>query len=230
MTCQSLLLIRGLNELCLPSSTLKSDFPAPQAFTVDLAACKAHCAALLLRLFSSKEGWRQTIFSKNHGLKKKSALFHSHFSFCNKNSIPYVRTLVCSSSVLNQKTEKVCFFFPANDLCEMKRHTPKYQPLYLCRQGYERALEQQAVLKYHIQRLRSWYAEKWIQQKHFLLNNKRFVCRCRRLHRLRFVPVHLLLSLPIVSSCVVLLVLLMHSKSMMPFRIYLSLSPGDDPY
>lgn len=82
MTCQSLLLIRGLNELCLPSSTLKSDFPAPQAFTVDLAACKAHCAALLLRLFSSKEGWRQTILKKKkteHGLKKVCSLPLSFF-------------------------------------------------------------------------------------------------------------------------------------------------------
>lgn len=47
---------RGLNELRLPRSSRETDFPAPQAFTVDLAACKARGAALLLSLFSYKEG------------------------------------------------------------------------------------------------------------------------------------------------------------------------------
>lgn len=34
--------------------------PAPQAFTLDLAACKAPCAGLLLRLHSLAEGWIPT--------------------------------------------------------------------------------------------------------------------------------------------------------------------------
>lgn len=39
-------------------------FLAPQAITVHLAACKGNCTALLLRLFSSVEGWRHTVLKK----------------------------------------------------------------------------------------------------------------------------------------------------------------------
>lgn len=57
-------------------------FPAPQAITVHLAACEGNRTALLLRLFSSVEGWRlgwHTVLKK--GLFY-SILFHSTPCVC----------------------------------------------------------------------------------------------------------------------------------------------------
>lgn len=51
-------------------------------------------------------------------------------------------------------------------MISFKQRHPKYQPLYLCRQCYGFALHHYALLKCHIQRLRSWYAEERIRQKH----------------------------------------------------------------
>lgn len=86
----------------------------------------------------------------------------SFFSY----SIPYVCSLLWSYFLCRIKPPPQKSISSANDFSQAKKRHPKYQPLYLCRRCYEFALQHRAVLKCHFQRLRSWYAEKRIQQKH----------------------------------------------------------------
>lgn len=152
MTCQSSLLIRVLNELSLPLCTLESDFQLPR----QLQFIWLRARETALPYFSDSSAL----------LKVEDTLYLKRIYSIPFYSIPYVCSLVWSYFLCWIKAREKKCISSANDLSQAEKRHPKYQPLYLCRRCYEFALQHHAVLKCHIQRLRSWYAEERIQQKH----------------------------------------------------------------
>lgn len=126
MTCQSSLLIAGLNELCLSVCTPQSDFQLPR----HLQLIWLHAKHTALPYFSaslsgSVEGWRQTIVFN-------FILFYIFISvvllvFC---------SLLWSLCVLNQNIAKKKTYFFSKWSLSSKKETLKYKPLYRYRRWY----------------------------------------------------------------------------------------------
>ena len=184
--------------------------------------------------------------------KKGGGLFYSIlFPFLNYMFVANSGPIFCAESqpgkdvFLRRKKKK--------DLCVAEKKDTQNISLCIFADGVmSLLLQRHAVLKCHIQRLRSWYAERRIQQRRSGpdtcqgaggIKHKEWsgVCLITKGLCAVFVPAAAVCSstslstlspksLPIVRLCVVLLVLMMHGKSMELFRIYLSLSPGRDPY
>lgn len=156
MTCQSSLLIRALNELFLPVCTLEFDFQVPR----QLQFIWLHARETALLYFSGSTALlkgRHTVLKKGLFIPFYSILFHMTVS-------KSIHVFYAES-----KPEKKCIS-SANNLTEAQKRHQKYQPLCLCTLCYEFVLQHHAALKCHIQRWRSWYAEKRIQQKHSRLD------------------------------------------------------------
>lgn len=145
MTCQSSLLIRVLNELCLPVCTLKSDFQLPR----HLQLIWLHAKHAALPYFSGSSA----LLLKTNCSKKKVLFFSVLFFFY---YIPYV--CVADFGAPAESKHKNCIS-SANDRSQAAKRCPKYQPLYLCWRCYAFVLQHHPVLICHIQRERSWYAE-----------------------------------------------------------------------
>lgn len=246
MTCQSSPLIRVVNELCLPACTLKSDFQLPRQLQFIWLHAKQTALPYFSGSSSSVEGWRQTVLKKKR--KKESVLFH-FISF----SVLYVCRLLRSHFLCWITARKRCVSLKKKKIFVRQKKGTQNISLCISADGVmSLLLQRHAVLKCHIQRLRSWYAEKRIQQKRSGpdtcqgaggIKHKEWssVCLITKGLCAVLVPAAAVCSstslstlspksLPIVRLCVVLLVLMMHGKSMELFRIYLSLSPGHDPY
>lgn len=141
MTCQSSLLIGVLNELCLPVCTLESDFQLPR----QLQFIWQYAGETALPYFSDSSA----VLNVKDTLRLKGSIIFYFILFC---SICLWPSLIIFS-MLNQSLKK--WISSANDLSQAEKRHPKYQSLYLCRRCYEFALQHHAVLKCHIQRLRS---------------------------------------------------------------------------
>lgn len=135
-------------------------FSAPQAITAHLAACKRNHTALLLRLFSCIKGRR---LAEKHLLCSASYCLSVPVLFQQAKEVirPYPRletSIFTKGHSVSKSPQNL--FLQQKTLWSRKR-LPKY--INLCRWCYEFALQHHTILKCHIQRLRSWYAERNIR-------------------------------------------------------------------
>lgn len=126
MTCQSSLLIAGLNELCLSVCTPQSDFQLPRHLQlIWLHAKHTSLPYFSASLSGSVEGWRQTIVFN-------SILFYIFISVV----LLVFRSLLWSLCVLNQNIAKKKNYLFSKWSLSSRKETPKYKPLYRCRRWY----------------------------------------------------------------------------------------------
>lgn len=197
MTCHSSLLIRVLNELFLPVCTPEFDFQLPR----QLQLIWLHARETALPYFSGSIAQFNTRYIV---LTILVSLIH----FLPLYS-PYLlwSLVICSIfSMQGKNVGKKSNTSITNDFTKAQRRHREHECFYLCKRCYEFVLQHHGVLKCHIQRLRSWYAEKRAQQRHSgldvcqkadAINHKKRSCFClitKKGLRAVFVPVAVVCS------------------------------------